>query len=64
MREFILKCISTDGLIRDPHNGEVVQRIVIESRECVTTDDMVDLFNTMLVSMGFIARVELVDGDE
>jgi hypothetical protein len=64
MREFTLKCISTDGLIRDPHDGEVVQRVTIESRECTTVGDMVDLFNVMLVSMGFIAKVDQVEDEE
>ena len=64
MRIYTLKCVSFSGMRQDPDNGEVVEEITIETRECTTVSDMVDNFNTMLASMGFIARVDVADTEE
>ena len=64
MRIYTLKCLSTDGMAKDPHNGELVENVTIETRECVTVSDMADSFNKMLAVMGFYAEVELVDKKE
>jgi len=63
LRSYTLTCISTDGMRDDPHKGEIVESVHLESRECTTVPEMVDLFNKMLAVMGFIAVVDVVEDD-
>lgn len=64
MRIYALKCVSYDGMRHDPHDGRTVDDVEIVTEECVTVSDMVNQFNRLLAVMGFVAKVDVVEGDE
>lgn len=64
MRVYTLKCISTPVFETYSDDGEVVENITIDTRECVTVSDMVENFNKLLAVMGFVAKVDVVEDDE
>lgn len=64
MRVYTLKCNCTNGLRLDPDDGEIVENVIIETRDCVTVSEMVDNFNKLLKVMGFCAEVDIVERAE
>lgn len=64
MRVYILKCTCMPIPGYDPDNGETVETVTIDTRECVTVSDMVENFNKLLAVMGFVAKVDVAEDDE
>lgn len=64
MRVYTLKCNCTSGMRLDPDNGEIVENVTIETRDCTTVSEMVDNFNKLLRIMGFHAEVDVVERTE
>lgn len=64
MRVYTLKCNCTSGMRLDPDNGEIVEAITIETRDCTTVSEMVDNFNKLLKVMGFHAEVDVAERTE
>lgn len=64
MRHYTLKCICPSIIVLNSDNDPVTETVVIESSECVTVTEMVELFNKLLKVMGFYAEVDIVEKDE